>query len=94
MTKFYDCSAPVTRKDFRAALRNAANFRGPSFSSSAVDQNAAVSFAQNFRFRSGRRYPWITIPFSGLCFNFINETNFARLKQWEMHFMNEKIIMK
>ena len=55
MTKSYDDSAPITHTDLRVVLQNAANFRGISSSSSVVDEDAAVSFAQNCRFRSGRR---------------------------------------
>ena len=89
VTKFFDDSAHIARTDLRVALQNGANFRGTNSSSSIIEEGAAVRFARNCRFRSGRRYPWIQIQFSGFCFDFINETNFAPLKQWTMDFMKE-----
>ena len=88
MTKFDDDSATITSTDLHVALQNAANFRGTGSSPSVVDEDAAVSFAQNCHFRSGRRYPRTHISFGGLCFDFVNETIFARLKQWAMDFIS------
>lgn len=87
--KFFDADARIERPNLRIALGKETEMRGEASTVSVADEDAAVIFAHNCRFRSGRRSPWIPIHFGAHVIEVMNSSNFNQLKNWVYSHMRE-----